>query len=150
MRAALLITLKDLRQRVRDRSFLITALVAPLGLALLFGFLLGEPEGQEQYEFQARYAVVDLDDGPLSDVFTEGLREIPGIRVTEVATVDRASEVTEGDPNPLAGDDPDQIHAAFVIPAGFSDDVQSERPVEVGVIANRQAPFRDRRGGLAR
>ncbi len=141
MRAALLITLKDLRQRVRDRSFLIAAIVAPLCLALLFGFILGEPEGQEEYQFQARYAVVDLDDAPLSNIFTEGLQEIPGSEVTEVATVDRAAELTEGDPNPLAGDDPDEIHAAFVIPAGFTDDVQSERPVELGVISNRQAPF---------
>ena len=41
LRVALLIAAKDLRQRFRDRSALIFAIVAPLGLALIFSRLIG-------------------------------------------------------------------------------------------------------------
>ena len=37
MRGALHIALKDLRLRVRDRSAFIWGIVAPLGLAIVFG-----------------------------------------------------------------------------------------------------------------
>ena len=41
MRVALLVAAKDLRQRLRDRSALLVAVVAPLGLAVIFSQLLG-------------------------------------------------------------------------------------------------------------
>ena len=45
MRVAFLIAAKDLRQRLRDRSALLTAIVAPLGLAVIFSQLLAGAHG---------------------------------------------------------------------------------------------------------
>ncbi len=138
MRAAWLIARKDLVQRVRNRSVWLTALVIPLALALIFGFIFGST--QDDYEFSARYAVVDLDDGgPVGELFIGGiLGQIPGVELVRVDTVARARALAEGDPNPYVTGS-DEVAAAFVIPAGFSDDVQSERPVEIQVIQNSQA-----------
>ena len=45
MRIALLIALKDLRQRLRDRSALLVSIAAPLGLAVIFSQLLSGATG---------------------------------------------------------------------------------------------------------
>lgn len=140
MRAALTIAVKDLVERSRDRSFYITALVAPLLLAFLFGMMFSEPPDQEAYELSARYAVVDLDDQAVGDYFVEYVvGPVPGVELIDVATVAEATAMAEGDPN-LFADRSDEVDAVFVIPEGFSADVQSERPVELQVIANRMAP----------
>jgi ABC-2 type transport system permease protein len=141
VRDAFLIAVKDLRQRSRDRSVYLIGIVAPLGLALVFGIVLGPTQDDAaDYEFQARYAVADLDGGPVSRFFVDGfLATASGIELVRVDTADEAIELAEGDPNPVA-ENPDEVMAAFVIPEGFSDDVQSERPVELQVIANRLHP----------
>ncbi len=140
MRAALTIALKDLRQRTRDRSFFITAIVAPLALALLFGLMFGEPPEQEAYQLSARYGVVDLDDEAVGDYFVDfHVRPVPGVSVIDVATVAQAAEMAEGDPGQFA-DRSAELDAVFVIPEGFAADVQSERPVELQVIGNRLSP----------
>ena len=59
MRAALDIARKDLRQRVRDRSALLIAIVAPFVLAVLFSIMLGG----DRTGFQADWGYVDLDGG---------------------------------------------------------------------------------------
>ncbi|MDH3397036.1 MAG: ABC transporter permease, partial [Acidimicrobiia bacterium] len=65
MGAAWTIASKDLKQRLRDRSAYIIGILAPLGLALVFGFVLNPLSG---YEFNATYAVADLDRGPVSRI----------------------------------------------------------------------------------
>ncbi|MEX0658160.1 MAG: hypothetical protein WD080_03415 [Egibacteraceae bacterium] len=45
MRAAFDIAVRDLRARLRDRSALITAFVAPLGLAVILSLALGSTGG---------------------------------------------------------------------------------------------------------
>ena len=45
MRHALLICIKDLRQRLRDRTAILTAIVAPLALTALMGLALGGSQG---------------------------------------------------------------------------------------------------------
>ncbi len=137
MRAAWTIALKDLRQRLRDRSAYIIGIGAPLGLALIFGFVFGPL--QEEYEYSATVVVVDLDGGPVSELFIEGtLAQLPDVEVQRAATVEAATEMVAGDPNPLSQDS-DKADAAFVFPPNFSADVQSERPVEIQVIGNRQS-----------
>jgi len=61
MRAALVIAAKDLRQKIGDRSALFLAVLAPLGLAVLFSQMIPSQEG-----FHADYVVVDLDGGPIA------------------------------------------------------------------------------------
>ncbi len=110
MRAAFDIALKDLRQKVRDRSALLISVVAPFALAALFSLILG---GLDE-DFQARWGYVDLDggqiaaaldEGPISGMESEGV-----IEVTRYATADAARTAVE------AG----EIDAAIIVPEGFT------------------------------
>lgn len=65
MRHALIILIKELRQRLRDRTAILTAIGAPLALTLLMGSALGGPEGG----FGMRLAIADLDHSKLSSQF---------------------------------------------------------------------------------
>jgi ABC-2 type transport system permease protein len=134
--AAWTIARKDLKQRLRDRSAYITGIVAPLGLALVFGFVLNPLSG---FTFDATYAVVDLDGGPISRLFVEGvLPNAEGVKVVEVGTEAEAMALVNNEVNALGGTaDTDNADAAIIFPAGFSDDVQSERPVTIQVIGNQ-------------
>ena len=86
MRMALLIAAKDLRQRLRDRSIILFAVVAPLGLALIFSMLL-----RGATSFHANYVVADLDGGSLATTFTGQV--LGGLRDAGVATIEtRATE----------------------------------------------------------
>ena len=136
MRVAWIIARKDLRQRLRDRSAYVLGLVAPLGLALVFGFVLNPIS---DFTFSARYAVADLDQGPVSRSFAEGvLANVEGVEVVEVATAAEAESLVDVTVGPLGSSgDGDGADAAFIFPEGFSDDVQSERPVAIQVLGNQ-------------
>src|ERR1700688_4805417 len=62
MRHALLICIKDLRQRLRDRTAILTAIVAPLAPTALMGLALGGSQGGSRM----RLCVADLDHSKLS------------------------------------------------------------------------------------
>ncbi|MDH3540934.1 MAG: ABC transporter permease [Acidimicrobiia bacterium] len=145
MGAAWTIARKDLRQRLRDRSAYIIGIVAPLGLALVFGFVLNP---LADFEFDATYAVVDLDGGPVSRLFVDNvLGGAEGIEVVEVASVAEAEALVDTEVNPLGGPgEGDTADAAIIFPAGFSADVQSERPVTIEVIGNQGS---DTNAGIA-
>ena len=65
MRHALIVCIKDLRQRMRDRTAILTAIGAPLVLTLLMGSALGGPNGGTGM----RLAIADLDHSKLSSQF---------------------------------------------------------------------------------
>ncbi len=133
--AAWTIAAKDLRQRLRDRSAYITGLVAPLGLALVFGFVLNP---LSDFDFEARYAVADLDGGEVSQAFVDFLRSTEGVEVIEVETPGKAEALVDTEISPLGTtDDRESADAAFIFPEGFSDDVQSERAVAITVLGNQ-------------
>ncbi len=136
MSAALTIALKDLKQRLRDRSAYITGIVAPLGLALVFGFVLNP---LSDFEFNATYAVVDLDQGPISQLFTEGvLAGAEGVDLVAVDTVEEAASLVDAEVTPLGGTEGEQsADAVFIFPAGFSDAAQSEESIAIQVIGNQ-------------
>lgn len=136
MGAAWTIAVKDLKQRLRDRSAYITGLIAPLGLALVFGFVFNP---LSDFQFTATYAVVDLDGGPVSELFIEGiLRNTDGVEVQEVATVEEARTLVDAEISPLgAANSEGGVDAAIIFPPGFSDDVQSENPVVISIIGNQ-------------
>ena len=123
MRAALVIAAKDLRQKIGDRSALFLAVLAPLGLAVLFSQMIPSQEG-----FHADYVVVDLDGGPIA----QGLRSGPlqGMADADVATITVATSEAAGRAQVEAGD----ADAAIVIPAGFSAAVQAGQPARLLVI----------------
>lgn len=137
MGAAWTIALKDLKQRIRDRSFYIVGLIAPLGLALIFGFILNP---LSDFQFEATYVVVDLDGGPVSRLFVEQvLPNVEGVDLVEVTDVEEAKALVDTEVNPLGGAEEDTADAAFIIPAGFSADIQSERPTQIDVVGNQGA-----------
>ena len=65
MRHALLVCIKDLRQRMRDRTAILTAIVAPLILTALMGLALGGSQAGSAM----RLCIADLDHSKLSSGF---------------------------------------------------------------------------------
>ncbi len=65
MRYAILVCLKDLLQRMRDRTAILTAIVAPLALTALMGFALGGSHGGSGM----RLGIADLDHSEESAAF---------------------------------------------------------------------------------
>lgn len=137
MGAAWTIALKDLKSRIRDRSFYIMGLIAPLGLAMIFGFILSP---LSDFDFEATYVVADLDRGPVSRLFVEEiLPEVEGVTLLEVSDAEEAIKLVDPGVNPLGGTEGESVDAAFVIPIDFSADVQSERPTHIEVVGNQGA-----------
>ena len=123
MRAVLLIALKDLRQRIRDRSVLVFAIVAPAGLAAVFSLVLGGVT-----EFHTTYAVADLDRGPLAVVLRQdvlgSLVDAGVAEIEDVPSADAArSAVLDGG-----------AEAALVIPAGFSASITGGQATNVMIL----------------
>ena len=91
VRAALLIAAKDVRERVRDRSALLIALVVPLALAALFALALRDVSGGD---VTFDYAVVNEDRGRAGRVFSE--RVLGRLEREGVAALRRASSLEDG------------------------------------------------------
>jgi ABC-2 type transport system permease protein len=117
----LAIALKDLRQRVRDRSALVLGFIAPVAVAALISVAFGSAGS-----FHATVAVVDLDGGPVAAGFTHFVRgpDLAGLLTVKPVTseADARAKVARGD-----------LSAAFVIPSGFSQAVTAggSRPITV-------------------
>ena len=127
MRVALLVAGKDLRQRLRDRSAILVAVVAPLGLAVIFSQLLGSTGS-----FHTRWIVADLDGGPMATVLRQdviGSLQAAGVAdVTDAPTAEQArAAVASGEQD-----------VAFVIPVDFSAGIQAGRPVTIEVLGARE------------
>ncbi len=128
MRATLLIAAKDLRQRLRDRSGLVIAFVAPFLLASIIGLAFGGDDG-----FRATYAVADDDRGPLAAGFVDGVLAGPGL--AEAVTLRR---VGHSEARLLV--DRGEADAAFLFPAGFSAAVQRGGPATITVLEAGESP----------
>jgi len=128
MRIAILIAVKDLRQRLRDRSALLVAVVAPLGLAVIFSQLLGGAT-----DFHATYVVANLDGGELATVLRDdviGSLEDAGVAtVTDVPTEAAARTAVEDG----------SVDAAFVIPAGTTMAIQAGQAASIEIVGARDA-----------
>lgn len=128
MSAALLIAWKDLRQRVRDRSAIMLAIVVPLGLAAIFSLIFGSAATPSPFA----YAVADQDGSAVSRSFRVDVLaslEKQGIATVKVTTPSAARQaVRDGD-----------LDAAFVIPAGFASKVQSQAPARMDVVGSVDA-----------
>ena len=123
MSAALVIAVKDLRQKLRDRSVLLIAVLAPLGLAFLFSTMIPNQE-----TFHTTYAVVDLDGGEIAKGLVDG--PLAGLATAGVA--DLTPLTTEADAR--AAVDAGDVSAAIVIPAGFTEAVRTGAPAQLLVI----------------
>ena len=133
MRALLVITGKDLRQQLRNGTLLLFALLLPLGMATLFSTVMSQPGSG----FHARYVVADEDGGPAATAFVAGLAEVVGadaaFDVSPIGSGDQARALVD------AG----RADAAFIIPAGFSSDVEAagRRPLRSSAPPRPRSPL---------
>ena len=133
MRAALVIARRILRQRLRDRSAILFAVLTPLGLAVAFAAII--PDFSPT--FHTRIVVVDQDGGHLASVLRDDvLGSLARSGIAEITTVDdetaAAAQVASGD----AG-------AAIVIPAGLTGAVTAGDPAEIRILAGGSVTARE-------
>lgn len=129
MRAALDIALKDLRQKLRDRSAILVGIVAPFTLAALFSAILG---GLEE-EFQAHWAFVDLDGGAVATALEEG--PLTGMETAGILTVDRLPSAEAARTAVEDG----RVETAIIVPEGFSSATMAGTGSEVKLIMDPDA-----------
>jgi ABC-2 type transport system permease protein len=123
MRAAGIIAWKDLKARIRDRTAIIVAVIAPFGLAAIFSFVIPSDSG----DLDLRIGYADLDGSPISVPLRDGpLAALADAGVAEIVELaDAAASRAAVD----AGD----LDAAIVVPEGFGADVQAGRGAEIEI-----------------
>lgn len=129
MRTAFLITAKDLRQRVRDRSAFLVAVVAPLALAFALGATIsGFSAGSSTFKI----GVIDLDHGPAASGLL-GAAAKPGssLVVQYVATPAEGRKLVKDG----------ELDGAIVLPQGLSVASMGGPPVQIDVVGDPQNPI---------
>ena len=125
MTAVLALLAKDLRLRLRDRSVLLFALFAPLGLmAILSGVF------PDEGELRIGAVVVDEDGGAVGDAFRSELvvRLLDEGVIRDGRVLDReAARAAVADGN---------VSVAWIVPAGTSASVASGAPARLEVLVN--------------
>jgi ABC-2 type transport system permease protein len=130
IRALRTITAKDLRQRLRDKSFFLLGILTPLALAFVLNLVFGDlSEG----ELEITMGVVDSDGSPISDQLTGSLLDLDGVGAIEVTALDPA-----GDPE--AALEERTLDAVVVIPAGFGAGVMSAQAPDLTLLENPDRP----------
>jgi ABC-2 type transport system permease protein len=138
MRAAVLICLKDLKARLRDRSALLVGIVVPLGLAFIFNSIFSGISGNSK---AISLGVVSLDRGAVARQFTGQV--LGAVGKSGLIAVHREHTVAGARALVARG----ALNAVIVIPADFSARVQANRPASMQVIGNPDAPIS---AGIAR
>lgn len=133
MRAALVIARRILRQRLRDRSAVIFAVITPLGLALAFAAIIPDFSGT----FHTTILVADQDGGQLGRVLREEV--LAGVVQSGIADVGTAADESAAGSAITNG----QAGVAIVIPAGTSDAVRQGQPAEIRIVAGSDVIARE-------
>ena len=131
MGAVLVIAAKDLKQRLRDKSAWIVAVLVPFGLAFILNASIG---GVADQQLEIDMGIVDLDGGVLSDAFREALASIETsglLDVTVLETVEEAEQLVAAD----------EIGPVIVLPSGFSDSVTQGGGGSLRVLPNENRPI---------
>ena len=130
MHAALTIAGRDLRARLRDRSALLVAFVAPLALATILSLSLGGARS-----FSTPIGVADLDGGEVAQAFVSQVLGAPAVQriVTVQAVADEAAL--------RAALDDGQVAAGYVIPPGFSTAASNGRATRLTVLRSTDSPL---------
>ncbi len=129
MSAAFVIAARILRQRLRDRSALIFAVLTPLGLAVAFSLLVAPA----QTSYHTSYAVYDGDRGAYSRVL---LDDVFGHLVAG-GVADLEPVASEAEARAAVG--AARVGAGIVVPAGFSQAIAAGTPTSVTILG-RDAP----------
>jgi ABC-2 type transport system permease protein len=126
---AWLICLKDLRQRLRDHTALVVAVVAPLALTALIGMALSGSQGMHM-----RLGIADLDGSALSRAFVDFVQRpwLKGIiEVRQLASRSAAQTVVEHR----------DVDCAVVIDRGFADASRDDKSKAIEILAAGNAQF---------
>jgi linearmycin/streptolysin S transport system permease protein len=126
MVAALTILRKDLRQRLRDRSALLVAIVVPLVLASIFGLIFHSAIGGR---VSFTFGLVDQDRGPAAQAFSSALGPL---QREGLVTVQREQTLAAG----RSAADKNRVSATFVVPRGFSAAIGYGRPATLQVLGS--------------
>jgi ABC-2 type transport system permease protein len=121
------ITLKDLRQLLRERQTFLFFLIMPVIFTLLFGFAFG---GFSSGESDSRLPVgyLDQDNTPLS-------QELHGLlAASEVIRLDEDDARAPADLEKLVADE--KLVAAIVVSAGYGESVRTGAPLRLIVLAD--------------
>ena len=133
MRVALVIAGRILRQRLRDRSAIIFAVLTPLGLALAFSAVI--PDFTPT--FHTTVVVVDEDHGAAAQALVQG--PLAGLATAGIADIKTLA--TEADARTAVS--ADQAGAAIVIPAGFTDAIHDGQPTQLRVLGGSSPVSRE-------
>ncbi|MFE9773720.1 ABC transporter permease [Streptomyces sp. NPDC005931] len=122
MGVVLAIAAKDLRQRLRDRSAWVIVFLAPVLMAGLMAMAFSGSSA-----FRADLGLVDLDDGPAAT----GL-----VRVLESPELERTVRMRtfEDETSAREAVDDGRVHAAIVVPEGFTAALRGGTPAPVTVL----------------
>jgi ABC-2 type transport system permease protein len=138
---ALVIARRILRQRIRDRSALVFAVITPLGLALAFSVLIPN----DFSSFHTRFVIVDHDGGTAASHLIDDA--FGSLAKAGVADVDRIA--TDAEARAILDDG--NAGAMVVIPAGFSQAIQSATPTSIQLLGGQfPASFELARAVVAR
>ena len=132
MRAALEIAGRSLRQRLRDRSAVLVAVVVPLALAAIFAFTLGDAGSGRLH---VKLAVVDSDRGAASASLVRDV--LPAVARRGIVDLRRATSAESA--RRLVRDG--AVAAAIIVPAGFSRAVAHDAPAGLEVVGNVDQPI---------
>lgn len=129
IRAVATIAAKDLRQQLRSGTLLVFGIVLPLGLAFLFNAII--PDSQDG--FQITFAAADDDGGPAARTFIDDvLPQVADEGTFDIVAADSATHATELVQQGTAA-------AAFVVPAGFSADIEAGHTAQLHIIGDANA-----------
>ena len=131
MSAAVLIAVKDLKLRIRDRSFLILGIVAPLTLALIFNVVFGNTFDAST-GLGLELGVVDLDKSKAS----RGLSQLLEAQEDGLLTLTRFDSVVMAED--AIGDG--EINAFFLFEDDFNQSIASNQTATIYVFGDVDAP----------
>jgi ABC-2 type transport system permease protein len=122
------ITRLELIRRIRNRSALVTAFVAPLAIGTVFGLLIG---GTTHLKFTI--GVVDSDHSAISQSFVDGVLHSKAkdpVHFRGLSSPPRARRAVDGG----------HIDAAIVVPAGFATSVTNGQRAQLIVLRKPTRP----------
>ena len=132
MRAAWLITVKELRIQLRRGTIFVLGFVAPLTLAFVMNLVfggLGDPDAPVTFDV----AILDHDGGEEAGGFVSLIQDIAASGVLELTTYDDEGAAREA---VGSGD----VGALWIVPDGFSEAVRSGGESELVVVGDVDSP----------
>jgi ABC-2 type transport system permease protein len=129
MPVAALIAAKDLRQRVRDRTAIIAALLLPFMMATILSLTVPNATGRSTSKYQ--FGVVNDDHGPAALFF---VKEVLGPLQRQKLIQMHPASLARG----RALVRTSKASATLVLPPGFSHGANGETPTDIEIVGNSQ------------